>query len=73
MDIDQLESIVGRDQLRSIENRQRGNDVLHCYRISTKLNHHGYGNYRPNLHNVFKFHFISPSKLDIDLLFFFLS
>lgn len=55
VDIDQLETIVGRKEFQSIEKANRGKDVLHCYRTSNKLNHHGYGNYRPNLDYKFKF------------------
>ena len=55
VDINKLKAIVGQDEFRSIEKDNRGKDVVHCYRTSNKLNHHGYGNYRPNLDYKFKF------------------
>ena len=55
VNIDTLETIVGQGEFRSIESANRGNPVLHCYRTSNKSNHHGHGNYRPNLDYTFKF------------------
>ncbi|CAF1188746.1 unnamed protein product [Rotaria sp. Silwood1] len=55
VDINLLAQIVGKGEFEKIEKKNWGKDVLHCYRISNKLNHHGYGNYRPNMNNRFKF------------------
>ena len=55
VDIDQLARIVGEDELKKIEKNNSNAPVLHCYRTSNKLNHHGYGNYNPNLYYTFRF------------------
>lgn len=55
VNIDQLARIVGEDDLKKIERDNSGKPVVHCYRISNKMNHHGHGNYNPNPHYTFKF------------------
>jgi len=55
VDINLLRKIVGRNELTKIEKENRGKPVLHCYRIINKANRHGYSNYNPCMHNVFKF------------------
>lgn len=55
VDIDQLARIAGEDELKKIENDNRGKPVVHCYRVSNKSNHHGHGNYNPNLNYTFNF------------------
>ncbi|CAF1618039.1 unnamed protein product, partial [Adineta ricciae] len=55
VNIDTLAEIVGKTELRTIEKGNLGSDVLHCYRVSNALNHHGYGNYNPNMNNIYKF------------------
>jgi hypothetical protein len=50
-----LAKIVGKNQLQKIEKDNYGRDVLHCYRLSNKSNRHGCSNYKPNMHNIFKF------------------
>ena len=55
VDIDDLEKVVGKDELKKIEQDNRGKTVLHCYRTSYKLNRNGYGNYNPNMDYTFSF------------------
>lgn len=55
VNIDILETIVGKDELKQIEIDNLGKEVLHCYRTSYIYNHHGFGNYNPNMHYRFKF------------------
>ncbi len=51
----ELSGIIGNKELQKIEKANLGKNVLHCYRVSNKSNQHGYGNYKPNMNNVFKF------------------
>ncbi|CAF1290456.1 unnamed protein product [Didymodactylos carnosus] len=55
VDINVLRQIVGVKELKKIEDDNSGKKVVHCYRISNKENRHGYGNYYPNMRNIFKF------------------
>lgn len=55
VDIDILENIVGKDEFKKIEQENLGKLVVHCYRTSYKNNCHGYGNYNPCMHYLFKF------------------
>ncbi len=55
VNIYQLAGIVGHKELEKIEKENLGKNVLHCYRVSNKPNHHGYGNYKPNMNYIFRF------------------
>jgi len=50
-----LYRVVGKEQVDEIEKRNQGKYVVHCYRLSNKQNRHGYGNFNPNMNNLFKF------------------
>ncbi|CAF1362928.1 unnamed protein product [Adineta steineri] len=55
VDISLLEKIVGQDELKKIEQDNRGKKVLHCYRTINKANQHGHSNYNPNMNYTFVF------------------
>ncbi|CAF1268374.1 unnamed protein product [Adineta steineri] len=55
VDISLLEKIIGQDELKKIEQDNRGKKVLHCYRTINKANQHGHSNYNPNMNYTFTF------------------
>lgn len=55
VNIDLLAKIVGKHEFEKIEKQNKGKAVLHCYRVPTRNNRHGYSNYRPNMSNVYRF------------------
>ena len=55
VDVNKLADIVGKETFSQIEKKNRGQRVLHCYRISNIANRHGYSNYNPNMNNTYPF------------------
>jgi len=55
IDVSELYRVVGMDQVLAIEKKNVGKRVVHCYRLSHKPNRHGYGNFNPNMDNLFNF------------------
>lgn len=55
VDLDALSTIVGTEQFKAIETKNRGKPVVHCYRTSNKANQHGHSNYNPFLDHDLRF------------------
>jgi len=55
INMDYIRGIVGDAELNEIERTNIGKNVVRCYRLSNKLNYHGFGNHNPFMQEPYKF------------------